>query len=145
MVQIKNASGEVVLTNNSLNLLFQNLKQIYKGISKIPKSSLEKMVANLPKQKKFMLRGHERASLGTGLFVNIPKGFSAKIIQNPDFFLKRGLQIEETVYGSGLGLVEVCITVYNTTPFLNEIRLGEKIAKIEFCLSSEVPIEIKQE
>ena len=100
---------------------------LYTGTKKIDLT--EKMNKTIS-EGKLTLRPNERALLGTGLSFEIPEGFQMEIRDKSGISLKKGLKVLNspgTIDSDYRG--EVGVIIYNSTPYLSTINLGEYIAQ----------------
>ena len=82
------------------------------------------------KRGSFHLRGFERVLIGTGLYLAITEGKQLEIRSRSGVALKRGLLVANqpgTIDPDYRG--EVGVIVFNSTPYLNKLLIGERIAQ----------------
>lgn len=107
------------------------LLNLFNGVKELP---IELLSRSLEKGS-FMLRPHERALLGTGIYLEIPVGYELQIRPRSGISAKRGLVTTlGTIDNDYRG--EVKINVVNTTNFLSKIDIGEAV-----CQGVIAPIE----
>tara|TARA_Y100000590_G_scaffold349329_1_gene400828 strand:- start:294 stop:797 length:504 start_codon:yes stop_codon:yes gene_type:complete len=100
---------------------------LYSGTKKIDLA--EKMNKTIS-EGKITLRPNERALFGTGLSFEIPEGFQMEIRDKSGISLKKGLKVFNapgTIDSDYRG--EVGVILYNSTPYLATVNLGEYIAQ----------------
>tara|TARA_R110002096_G_scaffold126982_3_gene274361 strand:- start:26696 stop:27202 length:507 start_codon:yes stop_codon:yes gene_type:complete len=109
------------------DLKAMRIMALYQGTKKVDLT--EKMNRSIERGI-ITLRPGERALFGTGLSFTIPQGYEMQIRDKSGISLKRGLKVFNapgTIDSDYRG--EVGIIVYNSTPYLAEINLGEYIAQ----------------
>ena len=109
------------------DLKAMRIMSLYQGTKKVDLS--EKMNRSIERGI-ITLRPGERALFGTGLSFHIPEGYEMQIRDKSGISLKRGLKVFNapgTIDSDYRG--EVGIILYNSTPFLAEIKIGEYIAQ----------------
>ena len=109
------------------DLKAMRIMALYQGTKKVDLT--EKMNRSIERGM-ITLRPGERALFGTGLSFDIPQGYEIQIRDKSGIALKRGLKVFNapgTIDSDYRG--EVGIIVYNSTPYLAEISLGEYIAQ----------------
>ena len=120
-----------------LDLRWNKLLKLYNGSKDLPIHILNHSLA----KGYMMLRGQERALLGTGIFMELPEGTEFQIRPRSGITLKRGLLVSiGTIDHDYRG--EIGIIIINTTNYLNKIELGEKIAQGVFNQIVEAEWEI---
>lgn len=111
----------------AFDLTAQTPIAFYKGSDLIDKPGLLK---HSLERNYLNLRNFERVIIGTGIKVEIPKGFHLQIVSRSGMTAKQGLIILNSP-----GIIdsdyrgEIKLIVYNTTPFLNKIVLGSRVAQ----------------
>jgi|32_taG_2_1085360.scaffolds.fasta_scaffold74240_2 dUTP pyrophosphatase len=109
------------------DLRAMRIMSLYRGTIKVDLT--EKMNRSIEKGV-VTLRPNERALFGTGLAFSVPNGYELQIRDKSGISLKRGLKVFNapgTIDSDYTG--EVGVILYNSTPFLAEIKLGEYIAQ----------------
>jgi dUTP pyrophosphatase len=109
------------------DLKAMRIMALYQGTKKVDLS--EKMNRSIERGL-ITLRPGERALFGTGLAFTIPYGYEMQIRDKSGISLKRGLKVFNapgTIDSDYRG--EVGVILYNSTPYLAEIRLGEYVAQ----------------
>lgn len=100
------------------------LLNLFNGVKKLP---IELLSRSLEKGS-FMLRPHERALLGTGIYLEIPLGYELQLRPRSGVSAKRGLITTlGTIDNDYRG--EVKISIVNTTNFLSKIDIGEALCQ----------------
>lgn len=106
------------------DLRWNKLLALYNGTRELPITVLSRSISN----GYLMLRGFERALLGTGIRVDLPIGYEMQIRPRSGVSLKRGLLVNfGTIDHDYRG--EIGIIVTNNTNFLNRIELNERLAQ----------------
>lgn len=99
--------------------------KIFNGVKEIPVDLIQR---SIDEKGQFMLRPHERALLGTGIYSEIPKGYQVEVRPRSGVTLKRGLYVMlGTIDADYRG--EWGVVIINTSNYLNKIVIGEKIAQ----------------
>lgn len=109
---------------------FKILK-VFRGDREIEPEKLEKVQEGFDKRGYIKLRSLERILFGTGLKAVIPKDMELQVRSRSGMSLKRGLSVLNspgTVDADYTG--EIGVIMYNSTPFLNQIDKGERIAQL---------------
>lgn len=110
----------------AFDLVATGLRKVYKGTKELDIS----LFAYAIEQGYFILRAHERALVGTGLFIELPKGKELQIRPRSGLALKRGLTVLNapgTIDSDYRG--EVCVILVNTTSHIARINFGDGIAQ----------------
>jgi len=119
-----------------VDLSITNFKKLFSGDREIP---IDKLKYSMERGY-ITLRGFERVLVGTNLFIELPKGYQLEIRARSSIALKRGLLVANSP-----GTIdadyrhEVGVIIFNSTPYLNKLYIGEKIAQA--VLMPYVPIE----
>lgn len=109
------------------DLVIDSFIKLYRGLQEI---SLDEHLQNSIKQGYIVLRPFERLLVGTGLFMEIPKGYQLEIRDRSGVSLKKGLKVFNspgTIDSDYRG--EIGVIISNMTQSLNKITIGEKIAQ----------------
>lgn len=78
-----------------------------------------------------IIRARETTKIGTGLFVEIPEGFELQVRSKSGMAYKEGLVVAQGVGTIDAGYRgEICVLLYNRTPFQKRINKGEQIAQL---------------
>ena len=110
--------------------------KVYKGSVETTGEKLNKIQESFEKRGKLKLRPHERVLFGTGVYADLPNNVEIQVRNRSGLSLKQGLLVSPgTVDPDYRG--EIGVTLINTTPFLNEVQLNERVAQL-------VPQEILQ-
>lgn len=134
------ASGADITVNKIL--------KIFKGDTEKSPEEVAEVQKNFEDRGWIKLRGHERILFGTGITVaDVPSDVELQVRSRSGVALKRGLFIANqpgTIDADYRG--EIGIILYNSTPFLNKVEKGERLAQLvsakvhreEFGRSTEV-------
>lgn len=110
----------------------QSIITIYNGNKEIEPEKLEKIRKDFQENGFINMRRFERVLFGTGLTVtDIHQGIDLQVRTRSGMALKRGLQVLNspgTIDGDYRG--EIGVILHNTTPFLNKVEKGERIAQL---------------
>lgn len=112
------------------DLKANSFQKIYKGIKEI---DLTKELQNSIANGCIMLRPFERMLVGTGMFVELPAGTELQIRSRSGACLKKGLVVLNapgTIDSDYRG--EIGVVLYNSSQFLCEVKIGERIAQAVF-------------
>ena len=119
-----------------VDLSITSFKKLYRGNQEIDIGKLKTSI----ERGYFTLRAFERVLCGTNLFVELPLDTQLEIRTRSGLALKRGLFVANSP-----GTIdadyrhEVGVIIYNSTPYLNKLLLGEKIAQA--VLTRFIPIK----
>jgi dUTP pyrophosphatase len=119
-----------------VDLKVTSFKRLFKGNVEIDINKLATSIKN----GYLTLRGHERVLCGTNLFVELPENLHIEIRDRSGISLKRGLLMANspgTIDADYRG--EIGLIIYNSTPYLNKIELGERLGQA--VLMQHIPIE----
>lgn len=109
---------------------FKILK-VFRGDREIEPENLKKVQEGFEERGYIKLRSLERILFGTGLKAEIPSNMELQVRSRSGISLKRGLSVLNspgTIDADYIG--EIGVIMYNSTPFLNKIEKGEKIAQV---------------
>ncbi len=109
---------------------FKILK-VFRGDREIEPENLAKVQEGFEKRGFIKLRSLERILFGTGLMADIPENMELQVRSRSGMSLKRGLTVLNspgTIDADYRG--EIGVIMYNSTPFLNKIEKGERIAQL---------------
>lgn len=122
--QSEGASGVDVTANSII--------AIYKGNTEITGERLEKIQKSFEERGYINLRGFERVLFGTGLtLADINPEVEIQVRSRSGLALKRGLLVAnspgtvDSDYRSEIGII-----ILNSTPYLNKVEKGERIAQL---------------
>ena len=120
-----------------------SILKAYKGDAEITGEKLDKMKEGFAERGYIKLRPFERVLFGTGLTVaDMDNALELQVRARSGVALKRGLLVANapgTIDSDYRGPVGVII--YNSTPFLNKIEKGERIAQIVPALAAKVAFQ----
>lgn len=109
---------------------FKILK-VFRGDREIDPENLEKVQKGFEERGFIKLRSLERILFGTGVRALLPINMELQVRSRSGMALKRGLVVLNspgTVDPDYTG--EIGVILYNSTPFLNQVNKGERIAQI---------------
>ena len=109
---------------------FKILK-VFRGDREIDPENLLKVQEGFNERGYIKLRSLERILFGTGLKVELPADTEIQVRSRSGVALKRGLSVLNspgTVDADYTG--EIGVILYNSTPFLNQVDRGERIAQL---------------
>lgn len=109
------------------DLPVHSFKKLFKGTKEVP---LDKKLQKSIEEGYLTLRGFERVLCGTGIYLSVPQEYELQIRSRSGLALKRGLLVANspgTIDSDYRG--EVGIIIINSTPFLNRINIGERLAQ----------------
>jgi dUTP pyrophosphatase len=109
---------------------FKILK-VFRGDREITPENLEKVQEGFNERGYIKLRSLERILFGTGLKVGMSADMEVQVRPRSGVALKRGLSVLNspgTVDADYTG--EIGVILYNSTPFLNRVEKGERIAQL---------------
>lgn len=111
--------------------------KVFRGDREIEPENLIKVQKGFEERGYIKLRSLERILFGTGLKAIIPENMELQVRSRSGMTLKRGLSVLNspgTVDADYTG--EIGVIMYNSTPFLNKIDKGERIAQL---VAIEIP------
>lgn len=118
--------------SSGADIVANSIIKAYKGCVEVGPEKLEAMKETFKREGKIKLRPHERVLFGTGVKINsMNSKFEIQVRPRSGLSLKRGLLVANspgTVDSDYRG--EIGVILYNSTPFLNVVEKGEKIAQI---------------
>ena len=109
---------------------FKILK-VFRGDREIDPENLIKVQEGFNERGYIKLRSLERILFGTGLKVSMEEDMEIQVRSRSGVTLKRGLSVLSspgTVDADYTG--EIGVILYNSTPFLNKVEKGERIAQL---------------
>lgn len=119
---------------------FKILK-VYRGDREINPENLLKVQEGFNDRGYIKLRSLERILFGTGLKPVLPNDIELQVRTRSGIALKRGLTVLNspgTVDADYQG--EIGVIMYNSTPFLNKIEKGERIAQLVPAKTLRAPV-----
>jgi len=120
---------------------FKILK-VFRGDREIEPENLKKVQEGFNERGYIKLRSLERILFGTGIKAILPENTELQVRARSGMSLKRGLSVL-----NGPGTVdedyqgEIGIILYNSTPFLNKVEKGERIAQLVPAIVTRPDIE----
>lgn len=110
---------------SGFDLVAHNFKKLYKGKKEI---DLTKELQASIQEGFVMMRPFERLLVGTGIFMEVPKGYEVQIRPRSGLSLTLGLiVIQGTIDSDYRG--DVGIILLNSSQFLLKVSLGERLAQ----------------
>jgi dUTP pyrophosphatase len=109
---------------------FKVLK-VFRGDREIEPENLKRVQEGFNERGYIKLRSLERIVFGTGIKASIPADSELQVRPRSGMVAKRGLTVLNspgTIDADYTG--EIGVIMYNSTPFLNKIEKGERIAQI---------------
>ncbi len=109
----------------------------YKGDRAVDAKRLEKIKESFEKRGYLKLRSLERVLFGSGIKVSLPKNLELQVRSRSGLSLNKGLVVlnsPATIDSDYRG--EIGILMYNTTPFLNPVKRGQRVAQL---VPKEIP------
>lgn len=114
--------------SSGIDLRGLKVRKLYAGSKELPLKLIEKSL----EKNAFILRPFERALLGTGLKMELPKEYELQIRPRSGVSLKRGISVAfGTIDADYRG--EIGIIVTNTNSTNCRIQLGERYAQGVLC------------
>ena len=127
--ELKNAPKKGTALASGYDVRATKILKVFKGSVETTGEKLEKIQKSFLERGKLKLRPHERVLFGTGVFAELPEDVEIQVRNRSGLSLKQGLLVPPgTVDPDYKG--EIGVTLINTTPYLNEVGLGERIAQI---------------
>ena len=127
--------------SSGLDVTAVRVLAVYKGDREIEPEKLLKVQEGFERTGYIKLRSLERILFGTGIKANMQKGTEIQVRPRSGMTLKRGLAVlnspgtVDSDYREEIGVI-----LYNSTPFLNKVIKGERIAQL--CLNIVPDFEI---
>lgn len=114
-----------------LDVVANSIIKAFKGDTEIVGDKLEKMRQGFEQRGYIKLRPFERILFGTGVYAQLSNNIELQIRSRSGISLKRGLFVANqpgTIDPDYRG--EIGVIIYNSTPFLNKIENGDRIAQL---------------
>lgn len=136
MIKFKTEGVELphyaTIGSSGMDVVANSILKAFKGDQEITGEKLEKMQKGFEERGYIKLRGFERILFGTGLTVaDMDNDLEVQVRARSGVALKRGLLVANspgTVDSDYRG--QVGVIIYNSTPFLNKVEKGERIAQL---------------
>jgi len=113
-----------------IDLKGRDLKRLYSGTREVPIKVVDKTLD----KGYFNLRSFERALIGTGLIIKIPKNYELQIRSKSDLTLKKGLLIIDSPNIIDCNYTEeVCFAICNITNYNLRVNFNEVFAQGVLC------------
>lgn len=116
---------------SGMDVTAHKILKVFRGDREIEPENLKKVQKGFEERGYIKLRSLERILFGTGLKAIIPHNMELQVRSRSGITLKRGLSVLNspgTVDADYTG--EIGVIMYNSTPFLNKIEKGERIAQL---------------
>ena len=116
---------------SGLDVTAFKILKVFRGDREIEPENLKKVQEGFEKRGYIKLRSLERILFGTGIRAVLPENLELQVRSRSGITLKRGLCVLNspgTIDADYQG--EIGVIMYNSTPFLNKIEKGERIAQI---------------
>jgi dUTP pyrophosphatase len=116
---------------SGLDVTAFKILKVFRGDREIEPENLLKVQEGFNERGYIKLRSLERILFGTGVCAVLPVDVELQVRARSGMALKRGLSVLNgpgTVDADYTG--EIGVIMYNSTPFLNKIEKGERIAQI---------------
>lgn len=126
---------------SGMDVTAHKILKVYRGDREIEPENLKKVQEGFEKRGYIKVRSLERILFGTGLRAQLPENVELQVRPRSGISLKRGLTVLNspgTVDEDYDG--EIGVIMYNSTPFLNKIEKGERIAQIVPAEVTRLPI-----
>lgn len=108
------------------DLQFKSLKEVWNGTKQV---ELLRFEQNLEQESLIRLGGFEKAKIGTGIYIEIPKGFEAQVRGKSGISLKTPINvIHGTIDSDYRG--EICVIIQNSSKYSTDIYLDSFIAQL---------------
>jgi len=116
---------------SGLDVTAFKILKVFRGDREIDPEKLKEVQKGFNERGYIKLRSLERILFGTGVYANLPEDMELQVRARSGMALKRGLSVLNgpgTVDADYQG--EIGIILYNSTPFLNKVEKGERIAQL---------------
>ena len=129
--------------SSGVDVVAVDILKAYKGDTEVEPDKLQKMKEGFKRSGYIKIRAFERVLFDTGIqLADCPQGLELQVRSRSGLTLKKGL-----VVGNQPGTIDsdyrgtIGIILYNSTPFLAQVDLNERIAQLVVCpvISSETP------
>lgn len=114
-----------------LDVVANSIIKAFKGDTEIVGEKLEKVRTGFEERGYIKLRPFERILFGTGVFAELPDNIELQVRSRSGMALKKGLFVANqpgTIDPDYRG--EIGVIIYNSTPFLNKVEKGDRIAQV---------------
>lgn len=115
-----------------LDVIANSIINVYNGNQAVTENKLKKIKENFDTRGYIKLRAFERVLFGTGITIaDMDSNLELQVRSRSGISLKRGLNVfnspgsVDSDYRGEIGVI-----MYNSTPFLNQIDKGERVAQI---------------
>lgn len=119
----------------------KSILKVFNGTREIEEEKLKKIRKDFDERGFIKMRKFERILFGTDLVVNeIPTGYEIQVRPRSGLALKRGLTVLNspgTIDSDYRG--EIGIILYNSTPYLNEVKKEERVAQLVVSRVNNLP------
>lgn len=116
---------------SGMDVTAHKILKVFRGDREIDPENLKKVQQGFEERGYIKLRSLERILFGTGVKAVLPNNVELQVRPRSGVTLKRGLTVLNspgTVDEDYTG--EIGVIIYNSTPFLNKVEKGERIAQI---------------
>lgn len=116
---------------SGMDVTAHKILKVFRGDREIEPENLKKVQDGFNERGYIKLRSLERILFGTGLKPILPENVELQVRSRSGISLKRGLSVLNspgTVDADYTG--EIGVIMFNSTPFLNKIEKGERIAQL---------------
>tara|TARA_R110000850_G_scaffold52099_4_gene126225 strand:- start:16 stop:543 length:528 start_codon:yes stop_codon:yes gene_type:complete len=116
---------------SGMDVTAHKILKVFRGDREIDPENLKKVQEGFNERGYIKLRSLERILFGTGIKPILPDNVELQVRARSGISLKRGLSVLNspgTVDADYIG--EIGVIMYNSTPFLNKVEKGERIAQI---------------
>lgn len=114
-----------------LDVTANSILEVFKGNTETKGEKLERIKEGFEQRGFINLRSLERILFGTGIYAQLPENIELQVRSRSGIALKRGLICANqpgTIDPDYRG--EIGIILFNSTPFLNRVEKGERIAQL---------------
>ena len=124
-----------------MDVTAHKILKVFRGDREIEPENLKKVQEGFEKRGYIKLRSLERILFGTGVKAILPENLELQVRSRSGISLKRGLSVLNspgTIDADYHG--EIGVIMYNSTPFLNKIEKGERIAQLVPSEVTKLPV-----
>lgn len=126
---------------SGFDVVAHSIIKVYKGDKEVTGEKLDKVRQSFNERGYIKLRPFERVLFGTGLtLADINTSLEIQVRPRSGVSLKRGLFVANSPGTIDADYRGVCgVIIYNSTPFLNQVDKGERIAQFVPAYVAERP------
>tara|TARA_R110000764_G_scaffold115003_3_gene202046 strand:+ start:171 stop:686 length:516 start_codon:yes stop_codon:yes gene_type:complete len=114
-----------------MDITAQSILAVFQGDKEVTGDKLEKIKAGFERAGYIKLRSLERMLFGSGVFAELPDNLELQVRSRSGMAAKKGLVVANSPGTIDPGYRgEIGVILFNSTPFLNEVKKGDRIAQL---------------